>query len=306
RGDLQFVVDFVRPEGVGIMAAKFEELRERLEREGLFELSRKRPLPRFPQRIGLVTSPAGAALHDVRTVIERRWPLAEVLFVPAMVQGSEAPGEIAAALRALAREPGLDVAILARGGGSAEDLSAFNSEPVARAIYAFPVPLVSGVGHETDVTIADMVADLRAPTPSAAAERVTPDSAEVVRNLAGFGRWLHDRAAGDVQRARVLVDGHRARMERALPDPATLRHRVDILERACRQQASSRLVEASGRVERAAAQVSALDPMATLARGFAIVQHVQKRKVVSSVRGVRPGDRLSVAVHDGAFWTEVS
>ncbi|HNO66739.1 MAG TPA: exodeoxyribonuclease VII large subunit, partial [Tepidiformaceae bacterium] len=175
RGELQFVADFVRPEGVGILAAKFEELRLRLEAEGLFDPARKRPLPRFPHRIGLVTSPTGAVLQDIRNVLTRRWPLATVILAPALVQGAQAAGQVAAALRQLAREPDLDLAIVARGGGSAEDLAAFNDEGVARAIYGFPVPVISGVGHESDVTIADMVADLRAPTPSAAAERAAPD-----------------------------------------------------------------------------------------------------------------------------------
>src|SRR5487761_1963218 len=171
RGELQFVCTFVRPEGVGILAAKYEELKRRLEEEGLFDPGRKRPLPRFPLRIGVVTSPAGAALQDIRNVLSRRWPLATLILAPALVQGGNAPPQIVAALKSLANEPGLDLAIVARGGGSAEDLWAFNDESVARAIFGFPVPVVSGVGHETDETITDLVADLRAPTPSAAAER---------------------------------------------------------------------------------------------------------------------------------------
>lgn len=306
RGDLQFVVDFVRPEGVGIMAARSDELRERLEREGLFDVSRKRPLPRFPSRIGLVTSPAGAALHDVRTVLERRWPLATMLFAPAMVQGDQAPGEIAAAIRALAREPGLDLAIVARGGGSAEDLSAFNSEAVARAIYAFPVPIISGVGHETDITIADMVADLRAPTPSAAAELATPDIADIERSVTRFDRLLRDRVHDGAVRAGTGIEAQFGRLERGLPQPTALGHRVSVLERGMAHASLTRAAEAGARLGRSEASLAALNPHATLARGFAIVQHAGKRKVVSSVRGVRAGDRLSIAVADGAFWSEVS
>ena len=188
RGELQFVADFVRPEGVGILAAKFEEIRLRLDAEGLFDPARKRPLPRFPRRIGVVTSPTGAALQDIRNVLARRWTLATVLLSPALVQGDQAAGQVTAALRRLAKEPDLDLALVARGGGRAEDLWAFNDERVARAIYGFPVPVVSGVGHETDVTIADLVADLRASTPSAAAERATPDIAQLDRALSAVWR----------------------------------------------------------------------------------------------------------------------
>ncbi|MEJ5222424.1 MAG: exodeoxyribonuclease VII large subunit, partial [Tepidiforma sp.] len=183
RGELELVCDFARPEGVGVLAAKLEELRLRLEAEGLFDPARKRPLPRFPLRIGLVTSPGGAALHDVQFVLRKRWPVATLVFAPAQVQGEQAPGQVVAALRRLAQEPDLDLILVTRGGGAAEDLHAFNDERVARAIYASPHPVVTGVGHETDVTIADLVADLRAATPSAAAERATPDIAAVERSL---------------------------------------------------------------------------------------------------------------------------
>ena len=179
RGDLQFIVDFVQPEGVGALQAEFERLKARLQEEGLFDESRKRPLPRFPRRIGVATSPAGAVFHDICHVLERRWPLAEVVLAPTAVQGPEAVPGLVGAIGALNRERGIDVIIVARGGGSMEDLWAFNDEQVARAIFGSLAPVVSGVGHETDTTIADYVADLRAPTPSAAAELVAPDRTEV-------------------------------------------------------------------------------------------------------------------------------
>ncbi|MBI5948063.1 MAG: exodeoxyribonuclease VII large subunit [Chloroflexi bacterium] len=306
RGELQFIADFVRPEGVGLMAARYEELKLRLEKDGLFEPSRKRPLPRFPERIGVVTSPTGAALQDILNVIVQRWPVAEIVLAPAMVQGDQAPGQIVAALRDLAAEPGLDLVILARGGGASEDLSAFNDERVARAVFAFPVPVVAGVGHETDETIVDFVADLRAPTPSAAAARATPnlpDAWRATRVLErGMASVVREALASRASRAEGLV----TQLERAAPDPAAqsvvlarlLRDMAAKMERVCTADRA--------RFATVSARLAGLDPMATLARGFAIVQDAKTRRVVSSTRKLKAGDRLSVSVTDGAFWAEVS
>lgn len=307
RGELQFVCDFVRPEGVGLLAAKYEELKQRLDAEGLFDPARKRPLPRFPKQIGVVTSPTGAALQDIKKVLANRWPLATLVLSPALVQGEQAPGQIVGALRRLAREPDLDLAIVARGGGSIEDLWAFNDERVARAIFGFPVPVVAGVGHETDETIADLVADLRAPTPSAAAERSSPDIRQLYRALEVVHRAMASSArevvAGDAAQVEAVLN----RLRRNAPDLAArardvnevLRDLQACLERAC---ASDR-----ARFENISARIAALDPRSTLARGFAIVQEASgKRRVVNSIRKVKPGARLSVSVSDGAFWTEVS
>ncbi|MCC7365652.1 MAG: exodeoxyribonuclease VII large subunit [Dehalococcoidia bacterium] len=306
RGELQFVADFARPEGVGIMAARFEELKLRLGAEGLFDPGRKRALPRFPARIGIVTSPVGAALQDVKNVLARRWPLATLLVAPATVQGEYAPGEIVAALRRLAAEPGLDLAIVARGGGSSEDLVAFNDERVARAIFGFPVPVVAGVGHETDETIADLVADLRAPTPSAAAERATPDIAELRRNVAVLERAMSSATRERIGTGAAAVDALVARAHRGVPNPGQLAKDVDACLRDLVAGFERRCATDRARFEGAAARIAGLDPRATLARGFAIVQDAKTRKVVNTVRKVKPGARLSVAVSDGAFWTEVS
>ena len=177
RGQLQLYVDMVQPSGLGALALELERLKTQLDEEGLFDPSRKRPLPLFPKRIGVVTSEQGAVLHDIRNVVERRYPLAELVVCASAVQGDQAVSEVIDALRTLNAEGDIDVIIVARGGGSLEELSAFNSEQVARAIHASHAPVVSAVGHETDVTIADLVADVRAPTPSAAAELATLDAA---------------------------------------------------------------------------------------------------------------------------------
>ncbi len=308
RGELQFVADFVRPEGVGILAAKFEELRLRLDAEGLFDPARKRPLPRFPRRIGVVTSPTGAALQDIRNVLARRWPLATVLLSPALVQGDQAAGQVTAALRRLAKEPGLDLAIVARGGGSAEDLWAFNDERLARAIYGFPVPVVSGVGHETDITIADLVADLRAPTPSAAAERAAPDVAQLDRALRVMDRQMASAVRAALSERASRTESQLRRLQYAAPDPIQMQHDLSALLREMRSSLERHCAADRARFENAAARISALDPMATLARGFAIVQKegAKAKPVVNSTEKVKPGDRLSVSVGDGAFWAEVS
>jgi exodeoxyribonuclease VII large subunit len=307
RGELQFACNFVRPEGVGILAAKYEELKQRLDEEGLFDPARKRPLPRFPRTIGLVTSPSGAALQDIKNVLARRWPLATIVLAPALVQGDQAAGQIVSALRQLAREPELEMAIVARGGGSMEDLWAFNDERVARAIFGFPVPVVSGVGHETDETITDLVADLRAPTPSAAAERSSPDVAQLARVFRVIERAMSSATRTRVGESAASVESLLRRLQDNSPDLALHSSDVSTLLRTLQSSLERRTTTDRARFESASARIATLNPMATLARGFAIVEKEGKRKqVVNSIRRIKPGDRLSVSVADGAFWTEVS
>ena len=180
RGDLQLIADAIQPEGVGRLQMQLEQLRAQLDREGLFDPSRKRPLPEFPKRIGVVTSPSGAVWHDIQTIIGRRYPLVELLLAPAVVQGDAAAPTIVEAVEALNADADIDAIIVARGGGSLEDLWAFNEEAVARAVFASRAPVVSAVGHETDVTICDLVADVRAATPSEAAEMIVPDRVDLL------------------------------------------------------------------------------------------------------------------------------
>ena len=307
RGELNFVCDFVRPEGVGILSAKYEELKARLEAEGLFDPARKRPLPRFPTTIGVVTSPTGAALQDIKNVLSRRWPLATLVLAPALVQGEQAPAQIIAALRALAREPGLDLAIVARGGGSIEDLWAFNDEGVARAIFGFPAPVVSGVGHETDETIADLVADLRAPTPSAAAERSSPDAAQLARALFVLDRGMSSCAREAIGTRALDVDACLRRLQSSAPDLGSLTRDVSVLLRELQASLERRCTTDRAHFEGLSARLTGLDPMATLGRGFAIVQQAGgKKQVVNGIRKVKSGERLQISVADGAFWAEVS
>ncbi|MDA1035510.1 MAG: exodeoxyribonuclease VII large subunit [Chloroflexi bacterium] len=304
RGETQLYADAVVPAGLGALAAEFELLRAKLEAEGLFDPSRKRPLPQFPTIIGVVTSEQGAVIHDITHVLANRYPLAEVVLFPATVQGDNAPGEIAEGIRAFNTIEGISVIIVGRGGGSMEDLWAFNTEIVARAIHASHIPVVSAVGHESDFTIADFVADLRAPTPSAAAA-VSPDIRELQREV--FNLTQHARqsiGAHLMQRSRdveSLVD----RMKHTLPDTASQRQRVDdVLERG--RTALGRLI-ASRKEQTAglAAALSALNPVAVLDRGFAVLTKPGTGETVASVADAAPGDIVRARVRDGSFDAEV-
>jgi exodeoxyribonuclease VII large subunit len=302
-GQYQFYVDEMEPVGLGALHAQFEQLKARLAQEGLFDEARKRPLPPFPRRIGVVTSPVGAALRDILNVLRRRYPLAEVILSPSQVQGEDAPPQIVRALGALRHLESVDVIILARGGGSLEDLWAFNDERVARAVAASPIPVVCGVGHETDFTIADFVADLRAPTPSAAAELVAPDREELARRLRVFVAQLAANTSEAIaqRRHRLAVE---ARTLGRLSPQARIdqrRQRVDDLGHAAQSAVAHRLALGRARLNGLSSRLSALNPEATLARGYAIVRHSADGRVVSRVGQVSTGDRLSVQVSDGEF-----
>ena len=300
KGAAQLLAREVRPIGHGAFWLAFEQVRDRLAAEGLFAAGRKRPLPRFPRRIGLVTSEAGAAFLDVLAVLQRRYPLAEVLVSPCLVQGEGAPASIAAALDRIAGS--VDVAILARGGGSVEDLWAFNDEHVARAIARFPAPVVSAVGHEVDVTIADFVADVRAPTPSAAAELVAPDTAElrgrVLASKAVLGTRVRERLTGWRERIRSAAD--RMRPETVGRQIHDARQRLDAMTGVLKREGRRSLEGLRDRLASVSARFEAVSPMATIARGFAVVTR-EDGALVASITGASPGDEITVHVSDGAL-----
>lgn len=299
RGSTDFMVDIAMPEGVGELSLELERLRLRLESEGLFETSRKRELPRFPQVVGVVTSPSGAVFHDIANVIRRRYPLAELVLSPTPVQGSDVAPAIVAALERLDREGRVDVIIIARGGGSLEDLWPFNEEVVARAIYASRTPVVSAIGHETDVTISDQVADVRAPTPSAAAELVVPDREELLRQLAELADQSQRAFLYTLDNQRDLLDGLLRRMESGLPNLEIWRRRVDDIGRVVQTGASAAISLAGSRIQGLEHRLRALDPAATLARGFSVVQNLASGQVVNLTSQVAPGDALAITVADG-------
>ncbi|MDA0264232.1 MAG: exodeoxyribonuclease VII large subunit [Chloroflexi bacterium] len=300
RGTTDFNVDIAMPEGAGELALELERLKQKLAAEGLFETSRKRQLPKFPKKVGVVTSPTGAVFHDIQNVMARRYPLAELVLSPTIVQGAEAAPKIAAALELLDREGGCDVIIVGRGGGSLEDLWPFNEEVVARAIYACKTPVVSAVGHETDETIADYVADVRAPTPSAAAELVVPDAYVLRRDLDVAASLLFRVLMDQTSRGRSDLLEVRRRMERGLPDTQDLRRRVDDRGQVLASASLRLLRENKVQVEGISHRLRALDPVATLGRGFSIVQLPATGLVVSSVKQVSNGDALEITVTDGA------
>jgi exodeoxyribonuclease VII large subunit len=292
----------IRPAGVGLLHARFEELKARLDAEGLFDPSRKRELPPLPRRIGLVTSPSGAALRDILNVLSRRYPLAEVLLAGCQVQGDGAAETIVEALYAL-YEQDVDVIIVARGGGSIEDLWAFNEEIVARAVFASPVPVISGVGHETDTTIIDYVADLRAPTPSAAAELVAPDVAALADDLAILGDQLGFAMRQQVEGARADLAEQQRRLNQRSPIARLVRDRqaLDELMRRAGAQLVHRVALQRARLEGGRAQLAALSPLATLERGYAIVRRAADEQVVTTPKQVPVGDELEVTVQGGSF-----
>ena len=249
----------------------------------------------------MVTSPTGAVFHDIQNVLQRRYPLAELVLSPTIVQGQEAAPRIAAALELLDRDGGCDVIIVGRGGGSLEDLWPFNEEVVARAVYACKTPVVSAVGHETDETIADYVADVRAPTPSAAAELVVPDGYVLRQNLAMVAATLHRLLNGLTSQRRSDLVALARRMETGLPDTQTLRRRVDDIGQLV-QRASERLVQdGKTQVEGFSLRLRALDPAATLDRGFSIVELSDSGQVVTSAMQVSVGDALAITVADGSL-----
>jgi exodeoxyribonuclease VII large subunit len=303
RGELQLVVDLVQPEGVGELQLRFEELKARLEREGLFENSRKRPIPRFPQKVAVVTSPTGAVWHDIQNVIGRRYPLVELLLAPTPVQGDAAAAGIAEALAAAGGRG--DVVILARGGGSAEDLWPFNEEVVARAVFSSTVPVISAVGHETDVSISDWVADVRAPTPSAAAEMAVPDLREIMASVAAMIRAADGAATGALSGARLGLQGLDARLVRAVPDMDSMRMRVDELLGTAAAHLRSAVTSSGAHVAGLSARLETLSPVGTLARGYAIVQAGQHGAVVSDAADLASGDAATVTLARGGFEAEV-
>ena len=271
------VIELLSTEAGGLWQVALEKAKSALLRDGLLDPARKRPVPAYAQRIAVITSPDAAALGDVAAVVERRWPLAELVLIPTRVQGDGAEAELCAALASLARVPRLDVAIVGRGGGSKEDLWTFNSEKVARAVAAAAVPVISAVGHEADVTLCDLVADLRAPTPSAAAAAATPDRLEVLEHLAHLGARL---SRGLSSRAQLV----RERLDRSLDD---LESAMALHLERCRH----RVAAASGRLD-------ALSPLRILERGYAVARDGDGR-VLRRVAQFPPGLRFRLRLSDG-------
>ncbi len=305
RGNYQIDCDQIQPLGVGELQLAFERLKKKLAEEGLFDLEHKKPIPEYPQIIGIVTSETGAALQDIRSVLSRRFPSVQVILAPVRVQGIGAAEEIAAAIADMNEFGGVDVLIVGRGGGSLEDLWPFNEEIVARAIYASQIPVISAVGHEIDFSIADFVADLRAPTPSAAAEMVVRDRAELVEVLRNIWYTMQHNVEERVSALHDVVKGfvtsYAFNRPRDLLREAS--QRVDELERAL-SLSTAHMVKLAGQNRTSLNQrLEALSPKSVLKRGYTIVR--KNNTIVTSAKRLNKGDTASIEFHDGNVATKV-
>ncbi len=305
-GDIQLYVEQIQPDGMGLRQAQFEQLKACLEAEGLFEQSRKRPLPILPRRIGVATSAQGAALQDILTVLNRRCPLVEILIAPCLVQGMQAPASIAAALQTL-YACDVDVILLVRGGGGLEDLWCFNEEYVARTVFASPVPLITGIGHETDTTIVDYVADMRAPTPSAAAEMAVPE-------IEALFHEIHMQQTRLATAMTHVLEKKRRYLKQALSavyyhapltSLARARQQVDDLLRRCTVHIHANIHTHQVQLQSLKARLNVLNPRATLARGYALVRFASDGSIMSHIKHVALGERLTIVLQDGTLVVEV-
>lgn len=330
RGDYQLIADTMEAAGEGRLRAAFDALKQQLEREGLFDAAHKQPLPQAPRRIGVITSPSGAVIRDILHVLERRWPLADVRLYPVPVQGAEAPPAIVRALEAANRHRWAEALILGRGGGSLEDLWAFNDEAVARAIHASECPVISAVGHETDVSISDFVADLRAPTPTAAAELLTPDRRELQRRFATAREHLWRRLGHRIEALAQRLDETAERLRRQHPIRRLIQQRAEVAALARRQEVAwqrlvaerqrrlapqrERLWRALGsllpqRQERLAAlarTLHAVSPLPTLERGYSVTLAGEAGASLRSIDDTSPGDTITTRLLDGTIRSTVT
>ena len=306
-GAYQLYCTGLSADGIGDLYVAFEQLKEKLGREGLFDPAHKKPLPVCPQRIAIVTSSAGAAVHDMIRILRQRYPIAKVLLLPVRVQGVEAPPEIAGAIRYANRWQLADVIITGRGGGSIEDLWAFNDERVARAIYNSEIPVISAVGHEPDVTISDFVADRRASTPSNAAEIAVPDRKELLHSLQGTGNRILQAELNLLERESRRLTG--LADKRALKDPsAFLQDRklyLDFIQQKLGSAARSQLEDDNRRFAQLAAKLDAMSPLKVLGRGYALAQS-RDGALLKSAREVQVGDRITVRLGEGTLGCTVN
>ncbi len=304
-GQYQLYIDDMQPDGAGALSLAFEQLKNKLAAEGLFDESRKRPIPRFPKRVGVVTSPTGAAIRDIINVISRRFPAAELILCPVQVQGASAAGQIKAAIELFNTKKAADVLIVGRGGGSAEELWAFNEEPVARAVAASEIPVISAVGHETDFTICDFAADLRAPTPSAAAEIAVPDITALGELLGSFSRRMNSAVGGTLTHEKARLEARAQLLKRLSP-----RNYIDDLAARC-GGAGVRIDSAvrhsmevrRGEISALCARLDALSPLRVIARGYAVAS--SGGKVLTSPSQVKVGDTIDLRLAGGELKCEV-
>jgi exodeoxyribonuclease VII large subunit len=307
RGTYQLVVEQLVPQGIGALELAFRQLCEKLSAEGLFARERKRPIPRYPRRIALITSPTGAAVRDMLQVITRRWTAAHIIIMPVAVQGEGAAAQIAAALQRVHLLPDVDVVITGRGGGSLEDLWAFNEEVVARAIHSCRIPVVSAIGHEIDVTVADLVADVRALTPSEAAELVVPNRTDVHKELLRLEQHLAQALVSQAAGARARLDllATRRVFSRPLERLHDLARQIDQLELRTRRALDNRMALARQVLANASGRLNALSPLQVLERGYSVTRRFPSGEVVRSFDQTQHGDTLETLLQTGRVKSRV-
>ena len=295
-GVYQLYIEEMKPDGVGELYIAYEQLRRALEEEGLFDSAHKKPIPKYPERVGVITAPTGAAVRDIINVISRRYPYAEIILYPSLVQGAEAAPNITAGIEYFNKEKLVDTMIVGRGGGSIEDLWAFNEEMVARAIYKSEIPIISAVGHETDFTIADFVADMRAPTPSAAAELSVPSQSELRNGLENCNM----RMRRDLERILSLLRARLDRMTMESPKPMIddSRVRLDYLVKDMIQMQQKGFAARKEKLSNCAAKLNALSPLAVMSRGYAIAMK-EEGEIIKSARSLRKGTRFKLKLVNG-------
>ena len=305
-GQVQLYVEDMQPDGLGALNLAFEQLKRKLEAQGLFDVSHKRPLPKYPERIGIITSPTGAAVHDMQKILRRRFPVAEIVFCPVLVQGEGAPAQLVDAIRRFNAIKAADVLIIGRGGGSLEDLWAFNDEAVARAVYGSSIPVISAVGHETDLTICDFVADLRAPTPSAAAELCTPDGEKLLYEIASLSYTMKATLTNRLGGLKQRLDSLSGAALSYHPQQQLFAKRQKTDELTLRMQASfsEKIHWEKERFLALAGKLHALSPLGVLSRGYAIAFD-ENKKVIKSVSAVEIGQPVTVKLSDGEFSASV-
>ena len=301
QGQYQLYVTHLRYDGTGALFAAFEALRRQLEQEGLFDPSRKRPLPRFPACVGLVTSPTGAAIQDLTTILRRRWPGVEMILSPALVQGAEAADSLVQALQAINQHPRVQVILLGRGGGSLEDLAPFNEEKVARAIFSSPRPVISAVGHETDVTIADKVADARAPTPSGAAEMAVPDREEMTQYAAALTARLDQAAQRSWEVAQQRLQALETRRVWRYPQEPWASRWQSLDDLHERLQTAEKNLQFRRREQLAGLEqtLEALNPLQVLQRGYSVLLRYPQGEILHRRQQLQVGEQAEVRFHDG-------
>ena len=305
-GTYNFYCDRMEPDGIGALYIAFEQLKRKLTAEGLFDQSRKKPLPKIPTRIGVITSPTGAAVWDIINIVTRRFKYAKVILYPSLVQGEDAPPQLISGLEYFNRTGSADVIIIGRGGGSMEDLWAFNNESLARAIYASRIPVISAVGHETDFTICDFVADRRAPTPSAAAEIAVPDTLELTRKINNITGRMELLLSKNIERKKMHLK--MLSESRVMINPLNMldEKKAILLSEIIRLEAAIKgnTVAKKNRFIELSSMLSALNPLSVLSRGFSAVFD-KEGSLIKSAAAVKPGDELSLRLKDGEIRTTV-